>query len=74
MPTKKKKETEQDRIKYQIAKELGLSSKVDQGGWAELTSAETGRIGGIMSGRRRKKKKDEQEASMDTQQSPELRG
>lgn len=70
MPTKKKKKkvTEQDRVKYQIAKELGLSSKVDQGGWAELTSAETGRIGGIMSGRRRKKK------SAEVENIPETRG
>lgn len=56
MAKKTKKITEQDKLKYEIATELGLSAKVDNGGWAELTSAETGRIGGIISGRHRKNK------------------
>jgi len=42
-----------EKIKYEIASELGLSDKVDHLGWSELTSEETGRIGGIMT--RRKK-------------------
>ena len=42
-----------EKLKYEIAIELGLSDKVDNYGWSELTSEETGRIGGIMT--RRKK-------------------
>jgi small acid-soluble spore protein F (minor alpha/beta-type SASP) len=42
-----------EKIKYEIASELGLSDKVDYYGWSGLTSEETGRIGGIMT--RRKK-------------------
>jgi hypothetical protein len=42
-----------EKIKYEIAEELGLSEKVDKLGWSGLTAEETGRIGGIMT--RRKK-------------------
>lgn len=41
-------------LKLEIAKELGLLEKIQQGGWKSLTSKETGRIGGMLS---RKKKK-----------------
>lgn len=41
-------EQERERIKYEIAEELGLTEKVKQCGWEGLTSEETGRIGGIM--------------------------
>jgi small acid-soluble spore protein F (minor alpha/beta-type SASP) len=43
-----------EKIKYEIAEELGLRDKVDQLGWSGLTAEETGRIGGVMT--RRKKK------------------
>ena len=42
-----------DRLKYEIAQELGLLDKVREGGWKALSSRETGRIGGMIS--RRKK-------------------
>lgn len=42
-----------ERMKYEVAEELGLLDKVLDGGWRCLTSKETGRIGGIIS----KKKK-----------------
>ncbi|MCD8362401.1 MAG: alpha/beta-type small acid-soluble spore protein [Lachnospiraceae bacterium] len=42
-----------DRMKYEIAEELGLLAKVREGGWKALSARETGRIGGILS--RRKK-------------------
>lgn len=41
-------EMERERIKYEIAEELGLTEKVKECGWEGLTSEETGRIGGIM--------------------------
>jgi hypothetical protein len=41
-------------MKYEIANELGLMDKVRSGGWKSLTAKESGRIGGIMNGRRKK--------------------
>lgn len=45
-----------ERIKYEIADELGLKDKVDEYGWAGLTAEETGRIGGIMTKRKKELK------------------
>ncbi|WP_411168000.1 small, acid-soluble spore protein, alpha/beta type [Clostridium sp. MB05] len=42
-----------EKIKYEIADELGLKDKVDECGWGGLTAEETGRIGGIMTKRKR---------------------
>lgn len=42
-----------EKIKYEIAEELGLKDKVDDYGWGGLTAEETGRIGGIMTKRKR---------------------
>ena len=41
----------------EIAEELGLLDRVMQDGWKSLTSKETGRIGGMVTGRRREIKK-----------------
>lgn len=49
-----KDEVLREKIKYEIAEELGLKEKVDSLGWGGLTAEETGRIGGIMT----KKKKE----------------
>lgn len=56
---KKKKERPGDRLKYEIARELGLGEKVDAKGWGGLTAAETGRIGGIITTRKRAQKSKE---------------
>lgn len=53
----KKIETEDDKLKYEIAKELGLMDKIYEVGWAGLTAKESGRIGGIMTARKREKQK-----------------
>jgi hypothetical protein len=50
---KKKLLLEQDALKYEVARELGLSEKIKQQGWGGLSNAECGRIGGIMSRRLR---------------------
>lgn len=42
-----------EKIKYEIAQELGLNDKVDKFGWSGLTAEETGRIGGIMTKRKK---------------------
>ena len=48
-----KKLSDAERMKYEIARELGLLERVREVGWAGLTAKETGRIGGLM-GRRSK--------------------
>lgn len=45
-----------DRMKYEIAEELGLLEKVQQEGWKSLSARETGRIGGLMTRRKRERK------------------
>lgn len=42
-----------ERLKYEIAEELGLLEKVETAGWKGLTSRESGRIGGILGNRKR---------------------
>ena len=46
----------EQKVKYEIAEELGLLDKVMQTGWGSLTAKETGKIGGIMTQRRREAK------------------
>ena len=45
----------EEKLKYEVAEELGLLDKVLSQGWKSLTSKETGRIGGLV----KKKKKQE---------------
>ncbi len=52
-----KPKTKEDILKYEIAKELGLMDKINEGGWKSLTAKESGRIGGIMTTRKKKEKK-----------------
>ncbi|MEW6723425.1 MAG: alpha/beta-type small acid-soluble spore protein [Bacillota bacterium] len=40
-----------NRLKWEVARELGLYEKAKRGGWGTLTAAETGRIGGLMTKR-----------------------
>ncbi|MGL4850005.1 MAG: small, acid-soluble spore protein, alpha/beta type [Clostridium sp.] len=42
-----------EKMKYEIAEELGLKEKVLELGWGALTSEETGRIGGLMTKRKK---------------------
>ena len=42
-----------EKIKYEIAEELGLKDKVVALGWGGLSAEETGRIGGIMTKRKK---------------------
>ena len=46
--------TPEEKLKYEIAEELGLLDKVMEEGWKSLSSKETGKIGGLMT----KKKKE----------------
>ena len=62
MSKKKQKEirmselTEEEKMKYEVAEELGLLDKVLKEGWRSLTSKETGKIGGLVTKKRREKK------------------
>lgn len=50
---------EEERLKYEIAGEMGLLDRVLSDGWRSLSAKETGRIGGLMTRRRKEKiKKD----------------
>lgn len=49
--------TEDEKIKYEIAQELGLLDRVLTDGWKSLSAKETGRIGGLMTRRKREKEK-----------------
>lgn len=42
-----------DKMKYEIAEELGLLEKVKEQGWKSLSAKETGRIGGLMTRKKR---------------------
>ena len=42
------------RMKYEIARELGLLDRVREVGWGGLTAKETGRIGGLIGQKKRK--------------------
>ena len=53
MSSNKKKDDLNEKLKYEIAEELGLLDKVLEGGWKSLTSKETGRIGGLITKKKR---------------------
>jgi hypothetical protein len=48
-----KKKDPNDKLKLEIASELGLREKVMKYGWKSLSAKETGRIGGLVSKRRK---------------------
>ena len=52
----------EDKMKLEIAEELGLLDKVQEGGWKALTAKETGRIGGLMTKKKRELNKQKEEA------------
>ena len=56
-PIDLQKVPEEEKLKYEIAEELGLLDKVLETGWKSLSAKETGRIGGLMTKRRREEKK-----------------
>jgi hypothetical protein len=50
--------TESEKMKYEVAEELGLLDKVLKEGWRSLSSKETGKIGGLVTKRRREMRVD----------------
>ena len=47
----------EEKMKYEVAEELGLLDRVLAQGWKSLTSKETGRIGGLVTKRKRDENK-----------------
>ena len=43
----------EEKLKYEVAEELGLLDRVLSQGWKSLTSKETGRIGGLVTKKRK---------------------
>ena len=52
-PVKMDELTPEEKLKYEIADELGLLDRVMRDGWRSLSSKETGRIGGLMTKKKR---------------------
>lgn len=50
--------TPEEKLKFEIAEELGLADRVRAGGWRSLTAKESGRIGGLITKRRRQLKEE----------------
>lgn len=48
-----------EKMKYEIATELGLLDKVNESGWKSLSAKDTGRIGGIMTKRKKQMRLEE---------------
>lgn len=44
---------EKEKMKYEVAEELGLLDQVLEKGWKSLSSKETGRIGGLVARKKR---------------------
>ena len=44
---------EKEKLKYEVARELGLIEKVINNGWKSLSPKETGRIGGLVNKRKK---------------------
>lgn len=50
--------TEDEKMKYEVAEELGLLDRVLKDGWRSLSSKETGKIGGLVTKKRREMRVD----------------
>ncbi|MFL0194575.1 small, acid-soluble spore protein, alpha/beta type [Clostridium sp. WILCCON 0269] len=59
-----------EKLKYEIAEELGLKDKIDSYGWSGLTAEETGRIGGIMTKRKKELNIPKNEALLNNSNKP----
>ena len=49
--------TPEEKLKLEIAAEIGVYAKVIRGGWRCLSAKESGRIGGMMTKKKRELKK-----------------
>ena len=49
----------EERLKYEAARELGLLPKLERVGWSGRSTAESGRIGGLVGARKRQQRKEQ---------------
>ncbi|MBR1584564.1 MAG: small, acid-soluble spore protein, alpha/beta type [Clostridia bacterium] len=56
--------SQEERCKYEVARELGLLPKLEQVGWAGLSTAESGRVGGLVGARLRQRRKEQQACTL----------
>ncbi len=49
--------SEQEKMKLEVAEELGLLEKIKMGGWKALSAKETGQIGGKVANKKRERNK-----------------
>ena len=49
--------SEQEKMKLEVAEELGLLEKIKMGGWKALNAKETGQIGGKVANKKRERNK-----------------
>ena len=54
-----------DKMKYEIAGELGLLDKLNEVGWGGLTAKETGKIGGLITVRKKQRNKENEKGKKD---------
>lgn len=47
-PLLQKSERALDRLKYEVAQDLGLDDDIKERGWGNMTTREVGKIGGTM--------------------------
>ena len=47
-PVNPQAENALDRMKFEVASELGIADRVRSNGWSTMTSADCGRVGGQM--------------------------
>jgi small acid-soluble spore protein F (minor alpha/beta-type SASP) len=57
------REKELEKLKYEVAEELGLEEKIQTKGWENMTARETGKVGGQMSRVLRRNDKDRDKKS-----------
>lgn len=50
----------EEKLKYEIAEELGLLDKVVSNGWKSLSAKESGRIGGLITKKKKELEKQQQ--------------
>lgn len=48
--------SEEKKLKYELAQELGVLDKVLESGWKSLSAKETGRIGGLLASKRKEER------------------
>lgn len=58
--------TPEEELKLEIAAEIGVYDKVIEQGWRSLSARESGRIGGLMTGRRKQKAMNKDRSIEDT--------